>query len=98
VKVLAVSIGRFPDADPDPPAEDPVHLRDHPFRLFKVPFLAERVVKGDEQDYPEGVRPEIAPAVGPDAPLAHPPESREDLGNVAAHLRGVSHGRYSPNG
>ena len=57
VEVLSVTVGRLADADPDPPAEDAVDLPDHPFCLVQVLNVAGSMVKGDEQDHPERVRP-----------------------------------------
>ena len=53
----AFTVGRFADADPDWPAEDAVDLPDYPFCLVQVLNVAGSMVKGDEQDHPERVRP-----------------------------------------
>jgi hypothetical protein len=57
VEVLPVTVGRLADADPDRPAEDAVDLSNHPFCLVQVPIVPRGMVKGDEQDHPERVRP-----------------------------------------
>jgi len=61
------------------PAQYAIDFGDHPLGLLEVFGLSEIRVQGDEEDYAEGVRPQIAPAIRPDLLRAHPIEFAQDM-------------------
>ena len=85
MEILAVAVGRLADPDAARPAQNALDFRHEPFRLAQKRLVPEVATQGHEKDEPEGVSPEIAQAVRPDALLAHPVEFREDVIDVAEH-------------
>ena len=86
VKILAVAIGRFADANAARATEHAIDFRDEPFRLVEVAALFRFGVQRDQQDDAEGIGPQIAPPIGPDAFRAHPGELVE---HVSGSLQAV---------
>ncbi len=67
VEVLAIPVRGLADADAPGPAQDPLDFGHHPFGLGQEPVVLKFVVQGDQQHHSEGVGPEIAQPIGPDA-------------------------------
>ena len=60
----------------------------NPFRLVEISALSRFGVERNEEDDPEGIRPQILLAVRPDALRTHPGELVEDMARVLAGRHG----------
>ena len=83
MEILSVAVGLLADADPTRPAEDAIDFRRQPFRLADKPVLAEVLVERNQKHHSEGIGPQIAQSVGPDAVFPHPAQLGEHVVHVS---------------
>src|SRR5438067_6721550 len=88
VEILTVAVRRFADAVAALPAEYAVHVDDEIARRVEPALLARFAEERDVEHQPEGVGPEVAQAIGPDALAAHPVELADDINAVARRHAG----------
>jgi hypothetical protein len=91
VKILPVSVRRFPNADATRAPEHPVDIGHHPLRLFEEERLALFLIERNQEHDAKRIGPRIALPVGPYALRAHPAQLFENVMNVSTSRHGEAH-------